>query len=242
MPSVGDRRTRLTILLAAFSGCVGISPCAYPQTATDEAPVSVPLNDDRILGLMPTYQTVEDFSPAVAPMGVKEKWGLALKENTDPFNIADAGFTAALSQFFNQTPRYGHTGTAYIERFGAAVGDMGTQNFFSDGLLAWMLHEDPRYFRKGPIRSAGSRLAYSLSRIVITRQDSGKETFNASNIGGMMMGIGLSNAYYPPASRTAGVMASRVGTSLIAEVVGNCLFEFWPDVHNRLFHHRQMRN
>ena len=132
--------------------------------------------------LMPTYQTVEDLSPVDAPMSVKEKWRLVLKENTDPFNIAAAGFTAGLSQVFNQTPKYGHGSTAYLERFGA--GDMGTQNIFSDGLLAWILHQDPRYFRTGPIRGVGGRLAYSLSRIVITRQDSGKETFNLSKLGG----------------------------------------------------------
>jgi hypothetical protein len=106
---------------------------------------------------------------------------------------------------------------------------------FSGGVLASLLHQDPRYFRKGPSSRLGARIAYSISRIIITRKDSGAETFNSSNVFGMMLGIGASNAYYPPGSRTSGVMLSRIGTSLFGGLTGNLLSEFWPDIQNRVF-------
>ncbi len=52
------------------------------------------------------------------------------------------------------------------------------------------------------------------------------------------MGIGLSNAYYPASSVNATEVASRFGTSLISSALGNILPEFWPDIHEKLFHKR----
>jgi len=175
-------------------------------------------------------------------MTVRDKWRLLWKESIDPFNVAGSAFGAAFSQIHNETPKYGRGGAAFAERFGAATADLGTQELFSDGVLAWLLHQDPRYFRKGPASGFARRVAYSLSRIAITRQDSGRQAFNASGLFGMMLGIGMSNSYYPSGSRTGSVMAGRVGTSLIGGAVGNLMSEFWPDVQSRLLHRKQKKN
>jgi hypothetical protein len=169
------------------------------------------LNHDRILGVIPNYQTVNDATPATPPLTPKQKWLFFLDETRDPFNIFSEALSAALSQADNQTPKYGEGGVAYAKRFGAAVGDFGSRNLFSDALLACLLHQDPRYFRKGPQARLLPRIAYSLSRIAVARQDSGRQTFNASGFFGMMLGIGASNLYYPSASRTGTVMAVRLG-------------------------------
>jgi hypothetical protein len=79
------------------------------------------------------------------------------------------------------------------------------------------------------------RVAYSLSRIGVARQDSGRPAFNASGIFGMALGIGASNLYYPSASRTGTVMATRVGTSLMGWGLGNVMAEFWPDIRQKFF-------
>jgi hypothetical protein len=205
------------------------------QTDEHEKTGNTPLPDQRILGVIPDYQTVRDTSQSVAPLSVKDKWHLVWKETTDPFNLASSAFGAGFSQADNETPKYGRGGRAYSERFAAAVADLGTQTMFSDGVLAGLLHQDPRYFRKGPSSRIGTRIAYSINRIVITRKDSGQQTFNSSNLFGMILGIAASNAYYPPGSRTSGVMLSRIGTSLFGGLTGNLLSEFWPDLQNRFF-------
>ncbi|SPE39468.1 conserved exported hypothetical protein [Candidatus Sulfopaludibacter sp. SbA3] len=162
-----------------------------------EIPVVVPLNEERILKVIPDYQTVRDSHRLVAPMTPGEKWKLAWKEVVDPFNIGSAVLAAAMSQAGNETPRYGEGGAAYAKRVGAAIGDFGTQNFFAAGVFACLLHQDPRYFRRGTPSRLVPRALYSLSRIFITRQDSGRDAFNASNILGMAAGIGASP---PPAA------------------------------------------
>ena len=200
-------------------------------------PASSIFNGDRIMGLMPDYQTVRDTTHFVAPLSAKEKWTLAAKETLDPFNIGTAFLTAAESQARNQTPKYGEGWTNYGRRVGAAQLDFATQNFFSAGALATILHQDPRYFRRGPQATIVRRIFYSIGQLVIARQDSGRRAFNASNIGGMALGITASNLYYPAASRNGTVMLSRVSTSLLGGVTGNLMAEFWPDIQQKFFHH-----
>jgi hypothetical protein len=201
-------------------------------------PAPSPLNEGRILGVMPDYQTVRDTTHYVAPLTPREKWLLAEKETVDPFNIATAAMTAAFSQEGNQTPKYGEGWPAYGKRFGAAIADGGTQNFFSAGVLANLLHQDPRYFRKGPQAKFLPRVFYSVMQLVIAKQDSGRPAFNASNIGGMAMGIAASNLYYPAASIRGSVMLARIETSLLGGVYGNLMSEFWPDIQEKLFRKR----
>ncbi|MCU1236564.1 MAG: hypothetical protein JWP63_4531 [Candidatus Solibacter sp.] len=193
------------------------------------------LNESRIFGVIPDFQTVTD-SGHVRPLTAGQKWNLALKETIDPFNVVNAAMGAAFSQRGNQTPKYGEGGVNYARRFGAAFADFGTQNFFSAGLLATVLHQDPRYYRKGPGTSVPRRILYSVSRLVIARQDSGAAAFNASGIGGMMMGIAASNLYYPAASQRGCVMTGRISTSLTGGIMGNLMSEFWPDLQKKFFH------
>jgi hypothetical protein len=200
--------------------------------------VAAPLNESRIFGVIPDYQTVTDSTGSVKPLTPRQKWTLALKETVDPFNVLNAAMGAAFSQRGNQTPKYGEGDAAYARRFGAALADFGTQNFFSAGVLATLLHQDPRYYRKGPGSGVVRRAIYSVSRLVIARQDSGAAAFNASGIGGMMLGIAASNLYYPAASVRGSVMACRVSTSLSGGIMGNLMSEFWPDLQKRFFHKR----
>jgi hypothetical protein len=243
-----------TLTLAAVTGwlVVGYSASAQetlPGSALDSAappasnepapvipaPVAAPLNDQRILKVIPDYQTIEDSTRPVAPMTPREKWNLGLKESVDPFNIANAALTAAFSQHDNQTPKYGEGWPNYGRRFGAAIADFGTQNFFSAGVFANLLHQDPRYFRKGPSSKIAPRVWYSVTRLFVCRGDNGNPQLNATNLLGMAFGIAASNVYYPSASRTGTVMAGRLETSFLGGVTGNLMSEFWPDVQKKFF-------
>ena len=195
-----------------------------------------PFNEERIFGVMPDYQTVRDSSTPVAPLTAKQKWDLAWKETVDPFNFASVVMAAGFSQAGNQTPKYGEGGAAYGERIGAAFADFGTQNFFSAGVLANLLHQDPRYYRKGPATSVLKRAAYAVSRVAVVRTDNGVSAFNSSGVFGMMMGIAASNLYYPSPSVRGTVMAGRLYTSLLGGVIGNVMSEFWPDIQKKFLH------
>ena len=197
------------------------------------------LGDDRILGVIPNYQTVNDPRSQILPLTVRQKWRLFAKETFDPFTGASAAIGSAFAQSGNGDPRYGHGGKAYAERFGAAVTDFATQNLFSDAILASLLHQDPRYFRKGPQSRILARVGYAVSRTVVTRQDSGRAAFNFSGVIGMSLGIAASNLYYPRASVNGSVVGSRFGTSMMGGAIGNLLSEFWPDIRAKVFRHKE---
>ena len=214
-----------------------------PVIPVSPEPAANPLNTARIMGVIPDFQTVRDPNAAVVPLTPKQKWSLAFKENVDPFNIASAAMAAGFSQMGNQTPKYGEGGPSYGKRFGAALADFGTQNVFSAGLLANVLHQDPRYYRKGPGTGVLKRVAYSVSRVVIARQDSGATAFNASGVFGTVMGIAVSNLYYPAESRRMSVMLGRLNTSFTGGMIGNLISEFWPDLQERFIHrHRTAKD
>ncbi|HEV3201365.1 MAG TPA: hypothetical protein VGZ73_25875 [Bryobacteraceae bacterium] len=227
-------------LYGASADSPGASPAAADSAPVLPAPIPEPFNEERILGVIPDYQTVTETTRTgtVAPLTRKQKWTLAVKETIDPFNLMNAVVGAGFSQMGNQTPKYGEGGPAFGERFGAAFADFGTQNFLSAGVFATLLHQDPRYFRKGPQAKVPGRVLYSISRLFVCRQDSGRSAFNASGIFGMSLGIAASNLYYPSASVRGSVMAGRIETSLLSGVTGNLMSEFWPDIQRKFFHRK----
>lgn len=188
---------------------------------------------------MPNYLTVENPKKEVVPLTVEQKFELFEKETFDPFTFAASAAGAGISQWHNGDPKYGQGWAAYGDRFGAAVADVTTQNFFQDAVLASVFHQDPRYFRRGPEFGFWYRVGYAMSRAFVTRTDAGKNDVNYSGLIGMSMGIALSNAYYPAASVSGTEVASRFGTSLLASALSNILPEFWPDIHDKLLHRKQ---
>jgi hypothetical protein len=80
-----------------------------------------------------------------------------------------------------------------------------------------------------------SRVGYAISRAVVIRTDTGGSSFNWSNTLGSAMSAGLSNAYYPPPSRTGGAMLIHFVSSVAGAGFANLAPEFWPDFKQKVF-------
>ncbi len=163
-----------------------------------------------------------------------------MQETFAPLTLEAGAFNAAVSQVTDSTPLYGREFfPSYPARFGSAVGDIISQNFFGDFVLASAFHEDTRYIRRGPSHRLLPRIFYAVSRSVVTRTDSGDPTLNYSNVLGTAMSAALSNAYYPPESRNAHAATVNWVTGVAGAGMANLLPEFWPDFHawvTRHFH------
>ncbi len=176
--------------------------------------------------------TAQTSSILPAP-SVSEKWDFFFSETASPFTLEAAGFNATVSQITRSAPLYGRhpwKDGAFLKRAGASLGDIVSQNFFGDFLLASAFHEDTRYVRMGPGHKSWSRVRYAISRSVITRRDAGGTTFNYANVLGSAMSAGLSNSYYPPVSRTMSVTLTNLGTSVAGSGLANLMPELGPDV------------
>jgi hypothetical protein len=168
-------------------------------------------------------------APTLAAPSMDEKWNYFIAETAAPFTLGAGALNGAVSQVTHSAPLYGRHWKAYPKRFGAEVGDIVSQNFFGDFLLASAFHEDTRYVREGPSHRLLPRVGYAISRAVVTRKDSGQPTLNWANVLGTAMSAGLSNAYYPPVSRTPRETLTNWGTSVAGSGMANLMPEFWPD-------------
>lgn len=172
------------------------------------------------------------------PSSVAEKWDFFNTETVAPFTLGAGAFNAAVSQVTRSTPLYGRHPwpAAYPERFGASVGDIVSQNFFGDFVLASAFHEDTRYRRQGPSHRLWPRIGYAITRSIVTRTDSGGAEFNSANVLGTGMSAALSNAYYPPGSRNAHDFAMNWATSVAGSGLANLMPEFGPDFRRWVKH------
>ena len=104
----------------------------------------------------------------------------------------------------------------------------------TEGLFPVLLHEDPRYFRRGT-GTIASRLGYALSLVLVTHEDAGGRHFNYSEWLGNLSAVAISNAYYPD-SRTAAENGTKLLTMVGTDAVSQVLKEFWPDIRRKLLH------
>jgi hypothetical protein len=181
-------------------------------------------------------------TPAATAVSVGEKWNYFIHETAAPFTLEAGAFNAVASQTTRSAPLYGRRWKAYPARFGASVGDIVSQNFFGDFLLASAFHEDTRYVRRGPAHRMWGRIGYAISRAVVVRRDVGGDTFNWANVLGTGMSAGLSNAYYPAVSRTARESVTNWGTSVGGSGLANLMPEFLPDFRAWVKRHNPFRH
>lgn len=187
----------------------------------------------RILGVIPNFNTT-DIQNA-APLSPGQKFRLAFRSAVDPFEFVAAGADAGISQAQDEFAQYGQGAEGYFKRFGASYADTADGVLWGNAILPALLHEDPRYFRKGK-GSFKSRLWYAISTTVRTKDDNGKWGWNYANVTGNFVAGGISNLYYPSEERGVDLTVERALTVTAEGAIGSLGVEFWPDISRRLFH------
>jgi hypothetical protein len=204
---------------------------AAPVLAEPASPgaVSPPpvAEEGRILGIIPNHRTSPSLDP-YKPLTAKEKFTIARQDSFDRGTVILAAAFAGESQLTSASPSFGQGVKGYAHYFGASYTDLVLGNYMSEGVFPALLHQDPRYFRRG-IGSGWSRLGYSMGQIFWTHSDSGGTQFNYSEILGNASAVAISQAYYPD-NRTAADATDKLGMQLGVDMASNILKEFWPDV------------
>jgi hypothetical protein len=186
----------------------------------------------RFVGYMTNSSFVfPDIATSEGPMAPSEKFRLFVNQSISPPFVILPLFTSAYNQARNVPKEYGQGWNAYGNRYGESIARASSNSFFDTFLLASVLKQDPRFFPQNRPSLWGS-IKYSAQRLVVTRTNSGRDTFNTSGILGTFMSESLANAYLPPSQQTAGKTFERVGTDLIWKFAGNMFKNYWPE----LFH------
>jgi hypothetical protein len=197
------------------------APAADPPVQASE--------DKRIFGVLPNNRTTENSIPFHA-ITAKQKMTIAFKDSFDWPVYPTAAAFATLYQLENQNPSFGQGMSGYAKRVASAYGDQMIGNMMTEGIIPAVFHQDPRYFRLGE-GTKKHRIWYAVTRIVVARMDSGRNTFNFSEWGGNASAAALSNLYYPD-TRNAKDNASKLMIACGTDTFSNVLKEFWPDVKN----------
>jgi hypothetical protein len=170
----------------------------------------------------------------VPPLTVGQKFKVVTRGSFDYIQIPWYAALAGLSQAENSEPGYGQGAEGYGKRFGAAFADGTIENYLTGAILPSLLRQDPRFFQS----SKGGfwhRTGYAVSRIFVTRTDSGHEQFNYSEIVGSAMSSAISTySYHPRADRNLPNTASVWGTQVGIDTGTIVVKEFWPDIRRKL--------
>ncbi len=219
------------------------APPTLPAPATPKeegAPTNDPTKypiDKRILGVLPNYRTANE-ADVYAPISNRRKLWIATKDSTDGPIFANAFVLAVIAQANGTHPSFGQGIEGFGHRYFTGLGDQLIGNYLTEGVFPVLLHEDPRYFRRGR-GSKWGRTWYAATRIFVTKSDSGKTMFNFAEVLGNATAAGIANAYYPD---ERGVLDNfqRLWTQLATDAVSQVLKEFWPDIKHH-YHERHIR-
>ena len=181
----------------------------------------------------PEPATTVAGSTVYSPLSPHCKLDLFLKQTYSPYTFASAAFGATEAQAMGQWPHYGGGMEGWGKRFGATLANTESRRFIQGFALSTMLHQDPRYFYSSN-RRFFPRVWYSVTRVVITKNDQGDRTFNTSEFLGALFSSALQNSYYPRHDRNLGDTMNRFSGALSSDAIDDLLREFTPDM-KRLF-------
>lgn len=241
----------------------GDKPAPPPSTQPDPPPPDKPIeatsgsktkqagtSNDRLFYTLPNFLSLETTAK-LPPLTAKQKFGVVARGSFDYFEYPWWGALAAISQAQNSEPAFGQGWAAYGKRYGTTAADSTVENFMVGAVYPSLFHQDPRFYQSSQGGFA-RRMGYSISRIFVTRGDSGKTEFNFSEILGSASGAAISTySYHPrstylstptnphlfvPSDRTLSNAADVWATQVSLDAVTIVVKEFWPDIHRKLSH------
>jgi len=169
------------------------------------------------------------------PLTRKEKFHSFVVHTYAPQTFISAGLDAIRAKTLSDNAAYERGFTGYGQHFAVELATNETDVFFQRFLLPTVLKQDPRYFRN-PDLPFLKRTLYSVSRVVITRSDSGKQTFNASQVLGAAASQAISDIYVPGHQQGLWPIGRRIAFDLAIDSGFNLFYEFWPDLRRKIFH------
>ena len=221
----------------AESSSAALPDAPGPQlvASASAAPQANELQTKRIMGMLPNFRSVT-AGEVVPPETTQQKLVTATLDNFDYTSLFFAGVIAADSFATKATPEFRQGAAGYGRYYWHTVADQAIENYFVELIYPAVTHEDSRYYAMG--REGGGfwkRAGYSLSRVVVTKKDSGGSTFNISEIAGSATAVSVSNFYYPTKEQTVGNGLRNWGLDITYDAVTFAFHEFWPDISNAVF-------
>jgi hypothetical protein len=212
-----------------------------PDAPKPQVSPSTPSNPDeeygkqnkRILWVVPNYRAVS-ANAHLPPLSFKGELWLATQDTFDYSDFIFVGALAGVDMAGKSQPTFGQGAEGFGKYYWHVFVDGGIEDYMTEAIVPVLTKEDPRYYTMGK-GGLFKRTGYAVSRLFITRTNSGGSTFNLSEVVGAGAAAGIGNAYYPAQNNQWVKTYQRWGTQVGLDGVFNALKEFWPDVNRALF-------
>jgi hypothetical protein len=186
---------------------------------------------------------VELSSANWRPLSDSEKFGFFWRDLLHWGTHASLVFDTGLSYATGDRSYLGNGARGFFTRYGLSAADEANFTFFNAFFFPTIFHQDPRYIPDDNGRT-GARLSYALSRVLVTRTDSGGKQVNASRLIGEFVATSVSSIMYSCYGadiRTGGNFANY-GLNLATDAAFNVFKEFWPDFARKMKLNLWLRN
>jgi len=190
----------------------------------------------RIMWIIPNYRSVS-ANTYLPPQSFKEKFWLATQDSFDYSSFIYEGLLSGAAMAEKSEPSFGQGAAGYGRYFWHTFSDGTLENYMVEAIVPTMTKEDPRYYTLGK-GGFFKRTGYAVSRLFITRKDSGNNTFNFSEVVGAGAAASISNAYYPGNTNVWVKTYQRWISQVVQDGVSNIVKEFWPDINHAIFHNK----
>lgn len=176
--------------------------------------------------------SIAGIAQTPATLDVSGKLRYHVNRTFSPGALATTGVKAGYSQWTDSPTEWGQGGAGYGKRVGSSIASSAVRAGLAFGLDS-ALHQDPRYYRSGST-GVWPRAKHALRATILTRTDSGGETFSTWRIGSAYGAAFISEQWYPDRYHTVRHGFVSGSTRLGFDVIKNVIAEFWPDMKKKI--------
>jgi len=183
---------------------------------------------------MPNFRAVSAGAHPPPPTA-KQSFLIATQNSFDYSAFVFVGITSLMAEGTNAHSQLGKGVAGYGRYYWRGFVDKTDGNYLVIFALPTVFHQDERYYAMGE-GGFWKRGFYSATRVFVTPDYHGHNSFNISELLGRGIAQGISVAYYPSKSRTPGALATKYGFAIGRDALTNVFREFWPDIALHVLH------
>ena len=162
------------------------------------------------------------------PQSPGQKLSQGFLDSVAPSTFVFTAAEAGISQADKKYPAFRQGAAGYGRYYWHDFADQASQKLLVESFLPIVFHDDNRYYRLGR-GSFVHRTGYALSRLVVTRNDSGRNTVNLPEIIGTGAAAGISSSYYPHQYNNWTETGQRWAFNAALDGGIMVVREFWPE-------------
>jgi hypothetical protein len=229
-PASGDTPRQPGTSPPDSSGTPSLPDAPSPSKAQSEVPPEKQ-QPKRILGVMPNFRAVS--AGAIPPPPTpKQAFKIATQNSFDYSSFIFVGITSALAEATDAHPKLGKGMEGFGNYYWRGFVDKTDGNYWVIFILPTIFHQDERYFALGK-GGFWKRGFYAATRVFITPDYHGHNSFNISELGGRGIAQAISTTYYPSSGES---IAVKYAYALGRDALTNVFREFWPDIATHVLH------